>query len=77
MLQIGVDKMLQNLEWTGKDAFEAAEPREWKVDGRVVGLTRNSGKLTFVTVEGAGHMVGAQHKYVRQMIEIACTTGTV
>ena len=77
MLQIGVDKMLQNLEWTGKDAFEAAESREWKVDGRVVGLTRNSGKLTFVTIEGAGHMVRAQHKYVKQMIEIACTTGTV
>ena len=69
--------MLQNLEWTGKDAFEAAEPREWKVDGRVVGLTRNSGKLTFVTVEGAGHMVRAQHEYRKQKIEIAWTIGTV
>lgn len=69
--------MLHNLEWTGKSTFEMAEPREWKVDGRVVGLTRNSGKLTFVTIEGAGHMVRAYHEYMKQLIENACTTGTV
>jgi carboxypeptidase C (cathepsin A) len=49
--------MLLNLDWTGKDAFHADTLKEWKIDGKVAGLTRSSGKLTFATIDGAGHMV--------------------
>jgi carboxypeptidase C (cathepsin A) len=49
--------MLLNLDWTGKDAFRAQSLREWTVDGKVAGITRSSGNLTFVTIDGAGHMV--------------------
>ncbi|KAI0086931.1 serine carboxypeptidase [Irpex rosettiformis] len=54
---IGVDKMLQLLDWTGKDAFRAADTRQWEVDGRVAGLIQSAERLTFVTIDGAGHMV--------------------
>lgn len=53
--------MLLNLEWTGADAFRASTAKEWTVDGEVAGLTRSAGKLTFVTVDGAGHMVRFGH----------------
>ena len=56
-LQIGNQNMLLNMDWTGSDAFKASELREWKVDDQVAGLTRSAGKLTFATVDGAGHMV--------------------
>ncbi|KAI0086932.1 serine carboxypeptidase [Irpex rosettiformis] len=54
---IGNQNMLLNLDWTGADAFKASELKEWKVDGEVVGLTRSAGKLTFATIDGAGHLV--------------------
>lgn len=49
--------MVDNLDWTGKGAFRAAGSREWKVDGAVAGLVRSGGGLTFVTLDGAGHLV--------------------
>ncbi|KAI0779113.1 serine carboxypeptidase [Irpex lacteus] len=58
---IGNQNMLLNLDWTGSDAFKASELREWKVDGEVAGQTRSAGKLTFVTIDGAGHMVSYRH----------------
>ena len=49
--------MTLNLEWTGKDAFGSQPLRDWKVGGKTVGVTRSAGPLTFVTIQGAGHMV--------------------
>ena len=62
-LQIGNQNMLLNMDWTGSDAFKASGLREWKVDGQVAGLTRSAGKLTFATVDGAGHMV-RRYKFI-------------
>jgi len=53
---VGNEQMTLNLEWTGKDAFGAEPLREWKIDGKAAGSTRSSGKLTFATIHGAGHM---------------------
>lgn len=45
------------LEWTGQEEFTSQPLREWMVDGAVAGLTRSAGPFTFVTLDGAGHMV--------------------
>jgi cathepsin A (carboxypeptidase C) len=45
------------LKWSGHDAFNQEELREWKVDGEVAGKTRSANGLTFATVDAAGHMV--------------------
>lgn len=52
--------MTLGLEWNGQEDFNAQPLREWKVDGDVAGVTRSTGPLTFVTVHGAGHMVGCR-----------------
>lgn len=51
--KLWVDK----LEWTGQDAYNAAEWHDWQVDGHKAGETKNAGLLTFATIRGAGHMV--------------------
>ena len=57
-MQVGNDRMLMDLEWTGQSAFVGEPLREWSaVDGSVAGLTRSAGNLTFATIYGAGHMV--------------------
>ncbi|KIP08636.1 hypothetical protein PHLGIDRAFT_126931 [Phlebiopsis gigantea 11061_1 CR5-6] len=53
---VGNERMTLALEWTGQDEFAAQPLREWKVGGQKAGLTRSAGPLTFVTIDGAGHM---------------------
>ncbi|KAF9561535.1 serine carboxypeptidase [Agrocybe pediades] len=45
------------LEWTGQKEFAGTPLREWFVDGEKVGVTRSAKGLTYLTVDGAGHMV--------------------
>lgn len=40
-----------------QDAFDKAPFVNWTVDGRVAGRVKSGGGLTFIEVEGAGHMV--------------------
>lgn len=56
-VQVGNDRMTLALEWSGQDEFAQQPLREWTVDGKSAGVTRSAGPLTFVTVDGAGHMV--------------------
>lgn len=51
--KLWVDK----LEWSGKGVYGAQEWRDWMVEGKKAGETKNAGVLTFVTVRGAGHMM--------------------
>ncbi|KAF8322592.1 serine carboxypeptidase [Clavulina sp. PMI_390] len=53
----GNQRWVEALEWSGHDDFAAAETVEWKIDGKVVGATKNAKGLTFTTILGAGHMV--------------------
>ena len=48
---------MEALEWTGKPAFNAEDLREWTVDGTRAGRYKSANGLTYVTIEGAGHMV--------------------
>jgi hypothetical protein len=43
--------------WSGKSEFESQELRQWKVGGKKAAMVRNAGLFTFLTIEGAGHMV--------------------
>lgn len=47
------------MEWSGGDEWRKEGLGEWSVDGSngIAGKIRSSGGLTFVTVDGAGHMV--------------------
>ena len=56
-IQVGNERFTLAMEWSGQSKFVSQELREWKVDGRVAGLTRSAEGLTFATVDGAGHMV--------------------
>jgi len=45
------------LPWPGHDDFAAAPDHDWVVGGSKAGTARSSGGLTFLQVNGAGHMV--------------------
>ncbi|BEJ16680.1 hypothetical protein CspHIS471_0600810 [Cutaneotrichosporon sp. HIS471] len=54
---IGNEMWMEALEWTGKDQYNAAEYKKWDVDGEHAGEYKGHGKLTFLKIWGAGHMV--------------------
>ena len=54
---VGNYRWTSALEWTGHDAFNSEELRNWTVDGHVAGVTKSAKGLTYATVLGAGHMV--------------------
>lgn len=54
---VGNEAWTLALEWSGHEEFSKQSLREWKIDGKSVGMTRSAKGLTFATIEGAGHMV--------------------
>ncbi|KXN81640.1 Carboxypeptidase Y [Leucoagaricus sp. SymC.cos] len=50
--KLWVDK----LSWSQSDVYKQESWREWTVDGKVAGETKETDSLTFVTIRGAGHM---------------------
>jgi len=44
------------LEWSGKDAFNAANVTPWDVGGKPAGMSRTAKGFTFLQVYEAGHM---------------------
>lgn len=48
---------VEKLEWYGQDVYLSQQWREWVVDGKKAGETKQSGLLTVATVNGAGHMI--------------------
>lgn len=54
---IGNLRWSEKFEWTGHLEFAAQVLKPWKVDDKMVGLTRGARGLTYATVQGAGHMV--------------------
>jgi carboxypeptidase C (cathepsin A) len=49
--------MADTLPWTGKDAFSKQSLQPWYIAGAEAGQIKQSGPLTFIQVESAGHMV--------------------
>ncbi|KAF9042259.1 serine carboxypeptidase [Panaeolus papilionaceus] len=54
---IGNQQWTMDLEWSGSDEFRSQELKSWTIDGQKAGLTRSAKGLTFITIDGAGHMV--------------------
>ncbi|KAF9567098.1 serine carboxypeptidase [Agrocybe pediades] len=52
------ERWTRRLDWTGHEEFATKPLREWFVDpGGKAGVTRNARGLTYLTIDGAGHMV--------------------
>jgi hypothetical protein len=55
--------MVNILEWEDSDKFAKQEYRDWYANGEKeksetrAGWVKNAGRLTFLMIEGAGHMV--------------------
>ena len=49
--------MVSALDWSGKESFNSEPLRAWSVDGKVAGETKSVDGLTWLTIDGAGHMV--------------------
>ncbi|RDB19542.1 Carboxypeptidase Y A [Hypsizygus marmoreus] len=48
---------VDELEWSGKDAYRTRDWREWQVEGQKAGEVKTTDLLTFATIRGAGHMM--------------------
>lgn len=55
---VGNHRWTSALKWSGHDAFNKEELREWEVNEEIAGQTQSANGLTFATINGAGHMVG-------------------
>ena len=50
--------MVDSLEWSGAKEFKKQELSAWTAEGeKRAGRFKSAGGLTFLTIEGAGHMV--------------------
>ncbi|TDL20405.1 alpha/beta-hydrolase [Rickenella mellea] len=54
---VGNERWTVEMEWSGQKEFAGEPLREWNVDERVVGETREAKGLTFAKIFGGGHMV--------------------
>lgn len=48
---------VDELEWSGKEAYRAEAWNDWSVNGKKAGEMKQTPLLTFATVRGAGHMM--------------------
>jgi len=61
-----------DLDWTGKEAFNALEDKDWNSGA---GSVRSAGGLTFLTIFDAGHMVPSDQPEAALKMLDAFTTG--
>lgn len=64
---VGNQKWTEELEWSGHDEFVSMPLREWIVDGKRAGLTRSANGLTYLTIDGGGHMVRYDPTFQRSL----------
>ena len=56
-IQYAIKTMKICFPFSIQDAFRSADMVDWTVGGAVAGQVKAGGGLTFLAVEGAGHMV--------------------
>ncbi|KZS92408.1 alpha/beta-hydrolase [Sistotremastrum niveocremeum HHB9708] len=56
---IGIQRLAESLEWTNATAFSEQQSKPWilKTDMMKAGTLKSFGGLTFLAIDGAGHMV--------------------
>ena len=57
---IGQELWLNALDWERASEWQATMPEVWEVDGERAGTVQAAEPLTYVKLDGAGHMVCAQ-----------------
>jgi carboxypeptidase C (cathepsin A) len=71
------ERMTHALEWTGSAAFRAAGMKKWTDEHGVVrGEVKEAEGLTFVKVDGAGHMVCLTRSSVCRLHDLTMCTGS-
>ncbi|KAM0755570.1 alpha/beta-hydrolase [Meredithblackwellia eburnea MCA 4105] len=54
---IGIQRMIEKMEWAGEVGFGDAKPQDWTVDSKLAGTWTTARGLTYVEVYNASHMV--------------------
>ncbi|KAH7432982.1 hypothetical protein KP509_07G049200 [Ceratopteris richardii] len=54
---LGNSRWVSQIEWSGKNKYDAASMKPFLVDGEEAGIFQHHGPLTFLKVHNAGHMV--------------------
>ncbi|OQR92985.1 serine carboxypeptidase-like family S10 [Achlya hypogyna] len=54
---LGVARVIDQLAWSGADAYHKATRAPWKVRGRVAGLVKATGRMSYVVLTNSGHLV--------------------
>ncbi|BGP36210.1 Cell death protease [Rhodotorula kratochvilovae] len=54
---VGIERMIENLEWNGETGFGNATDEEWHVEGRQAGTWTTARNMTYVKIHDASHMV--------------------
>ena len=65
---IGQELWLDALDWERASEWRAAPPEVWEVDGERAGTVQAAEPLTYVKLDGAGHMVSALLVTVKCMV---------
>ncbi|KAJ8297313.1 Pheromone-processing carboxypeptidase KEX1 [Rhodotorula toruloides] len=53
---VGIERMIENLEWNGEKGFGNATAEEWVVNGKSAGTWTSARNMTYVKITGASHM---------------------
>ncbi|GAA5912118.1 hypothetical protein JCM6882_003058 [Rhodosporidiobolus microsporus] len=54
---VGIERMIENLEWNGAVGFGSAADEDWVVNGKKAGTWTTARNLTYVKINDASHMV--------------------
>ncbi|GAA5991349.1 hypothetical protein JCM10908_003269 [Rhodotorula pacifica] len=54
---VGIERMIENLNWNGATGWEDARAEDWVVDGRTAGTWTTARNMTYVKILDASHMV--------------------
>ncbi|KDO31957.1 hypothetical protein SPRG_03172 [Saprolegnia parasitica CBS 223.65] len=54
---LGVARVLDALHWDGAASYHKAQRTPWVVNGKVAGLVKSSGRMSYVVLTNSGHLV--------------------
>jgi carboxypeptidase C (cathepsin A) len=68
---VGVERMVKTLSWKDSEEFHKQEWRKWYVDTTIpeAGRVKNAGGLTFLLINGAGHLVTQYFTLTREQAD--------
>ncbi|GAA5980646.1 hypothetical protein JCM10908_001720 [Rhodotorula pacifica] len=72
---VGVERMIENLEWNGLKGFNESETYDWFVNGESAGRWTTARNLTYVSVYNSSHMVpmdqpAASHDMLLRFLQV-------